>query len=58
MESPAGKAGLQRRDYILQVDGKTPKGFIDLNRELLAAKDQNGYPLAVQRGIRQTLDFA
>jgi serine protease Do len=50
MESPAGKAGLRAGDYILQVNGKTPKGFIDLNRELLAAKDKKDITLAVQRG--------
>jgi len=50
MESPAGKAGLRAGDSILQVNGKTPKGFIDLNRELLAAKDKKDVTLAVQRG--------
>ncbi|HUR44936.1 MAG TPA: trypsin-like peptidase domain-containing protein [Candidatus Saccharimonadales bacterium] len=50
MESPAGKAGLRAGDYIVQINGKTPKGFIDLNRELLSAKDKKEVALKIQRG--------
>src|SRR6185295_17409532 len=32
--SPAGKAGLTVGDQILQVDGKTPKGFVECNEML------------------------
>jgi serine protease Do len=33
--SPAGKAGLKPGDHILQVNGVTPKGFIDFNEMLV-----------------------
>ncbi|HEY0456004.1 MAG TPA: trypsin-like peptidase domain-containing protein [Verrucomicrobiae bacterium] len=49
-ESPAGKAGLKASDYILQVNGKSPKGFIDFNRELLDSKDGKDIKLLIERG--------
>lgn len=50
MESPAGKAGLRAGDQILQVNGRTPRGFVEFNRELLSAKDQRELSLLIQRG--------
>ena len=50
MESPAGKAGLRAGDEILQVNGRTPRGFIDFTRELVEAKDERDLSLAVRRG--------
>jgi len=47
-QSPAGKAGLEAGDSILEVNGKSPSGFIDFNRELMAAKDKNPVTLLVQ----------
>ncbi|HMC28199.1 MAG TPA: trypsin-like peptidase domain-containing protein [Verrucomicrobiae bacterium] len=47
-QSPAGKAGLEAGDSILEVNGKSPSGFIDFNRELIAAKDKNPVTLLVQ----------
>ncbi len=48
-QSPAGRAGLQSGDAILQVNGKTPKSFIDF-ADLLAAKAGSEETLAVRRG--------
>ncbi len=47
--SPAGKAGLKAGDAILEVNGKTPKSFIDF-AELLAAKVGSDDTLAIRRG--------
>jgi serine protease Do len=58
MESPAGKAGLRAGDLILQLNGKTPKGFIDFNRQLIEGKDKKDVSLAIQRGSdRRTVTF-
>jgi len=55
-QSPAGKAGLEAGDSILEVNGKSPSGFIDFNRELMAAKDKNPVTLLVQHeGSRRTI---
>ncbi len=48
--SPAGKAGLEVGDAILQVNGKPPKSFIDF-ADLLAAGARSEVTLAVQRGL-------
>jgi len=48
-ESPAGKAGLLGGDSILRVNGKTPSGFIDFNRELMSAKDKKPVSLEIAR---------
>jgi S1-C subfamily serine protease len=50
IESPAGKAGLRAGDFILQVNSKTPRSFIDFTSSLRAAKDQRDLNLLVQRG--------
>ncbi|HXG48771.1 MAG TPA: trypsin-like peptidase domain-containing protein [Methylomirabilota bacterium] len=52
-ESPAGRAGLKPGDEILQVNGHAPRGFIDFNRQLLAAGDKRDLTLLVQRGAAQ-----
>jgi len=48
-QSPAGKAGLRVGDAILQVNGKTPKSFIDF-ADLLAAGPGSKVTLAIRRG--------
>jgi S1-C subfamily serine protease len=47
-ESPAEKAGLQKGDVILQVDGKAPKGFIQCI-EWIGNSPKHEVTLAVQR---------
>jgi S1-C subfamily serine protease len=47
--SPAGKAGLEAGDAILQVNGKPPKSFIDF-ADLLAAGAGSEVTLAIRRG--------
>ncbi len=51
-ESPAGRAGLKPGDVILQVNGQTPKSFIDF-ADLLATNTDADVMLAVQRGAEQ-----
>lgn len=50
IESPAGKAGLQAGDRILQVNGKMPRSFMDFIRLLGGAKDKQDVNLAIERG--------
>jgi S1-C subfamily serine protease len=47
-ESPAAKAGLQKGDMILQVDGKLPNGFIQCT-EWIGNNPKREVTLAVQR---------
>jgi serine protease Do len=53
VESPAGKAGLRAGDRITQVNGKTPRGFMDFIGELRSMKDQRDVTLAVERGTER-----
>jgi S1-C subfamily serine protease len=48
-KSPAGRAGLEAGDAILQVNGKPPKSFIDF-ADLLAAGAGSEVTLAIRRG--------
>jgi serine protease Do len=55
-ESPAGKAGLRTNDLIVKINGKTPAGFIDFNRELMTARDKEPVKLVIDReGERRTI---
>jgi len=47
--SPAGQAGLRPGDAIMQVNGKSPKSFIEFT-ELLAATGAAEISLRIQRG--------
>jgi len=49
-ESPAWKAGLRERDAILQVNGRTPRSFIDFNTEVINTGDKRDLTLRVQQG--------
>ena len=49
MESPAAKAGLKPGDILLQVNGRTPKSFVEFNG-LLVAGAKSGVALVTQRG--------
>ena len=50
--SPADKAGLRVGDQIVQVDGKSPKGFIEFN-QWLRNNSQQTFALTVQRGAQR-----
>jgi serine protease Do len=53
-ESPAGKAGLRAGDQIAEVNGKTPKRFIEFVRELVDSGTNKTVSLVLQRnGKRQ-----
>jgi S1-C subfamily serine protease len=47
--SPAGRAGLLPGDAILQINGKSPRSFIDFG-DLLSANPGSETKLAIQRG--------
>jgi len=49
---PADKAGLKVGDQILQINGKTPKGFIECS-ELLNVSNRPTTLLVVQKGAEQ-----
>ena len=51
-QSPAGQAGLRTGDAVLQVNGKTPKSFIDFT-DLLATNPATAVTLTIQRGTAQ-----
>jgi S1-C subfamily serine protease len=54
-ESPAEKAGLQKGDVIVQVDGKTANGFIQCT-EFISNSPRHEVTLAVQRkGARREI---
>jgi len=49
-ESPAGRAGLQAGDVIVDVDERAPRSFIAFNNDLLQAGAQRPVSLTVRRG--------
>jgi len=51
-ESPAGRSGLKNGDAILEVNGRTPKSFIDFT-DLLARQAGAEVRLVVQRGTER-----
>jgi serine protease Do len=51
LESPAGKAGLRPGDLIVQVNGRTPRSFIDFT-EALRAVGESDANLQIQRSDR------
>ena len=53
LESPAGKAGLRAGDFILQLNGRAPRSFIDFVGTLHNAKDQRDLVFALQRGAER-----
>jgi serine protease Do len=52
LDSPAGKAGLRPGDLIVQVNGRTPRSFIDFT-EALRAVGESDANLQIQRSDRQ-----
>jgi S1-C subfamily serine protease len=52
-ESPAGQAGLRTGDQIMEMNGKTPKRFIEFVRHLTDAGTTNAVPLVLQRGTER-----
>ena len=55
-QSPAEKAGLKAGDTLIAVGDEIPKNFIDFNRMLLAAGDQQTVHLRAKRESK-VLDF-
>jgi len=53
VESPAGKAGLRAGDEIMQINGKTPRGFFEFTGELIKRKDQREFSLVFRRGTER-----
>ncbi|MBI3851267.1 MAG: trypsin-like peptidase domain-containing protein [Verrucomicrobia bacterium] len=53
--SPAGQAGLRVGDQILQVDGKTPKGFIECNEMLNVSTKPTTLLVAQKNGDHRKL---
>jgi S1-C subfamily serine protease len=51
--SPAAQAGLRADDRILQVDGRSPRSYIDFVRQLTTIKDRRSVPLQVERGAER-----
>ena len=49
-ESPAGQADLRAGDQIVEVNGQTPKRFIEFVRALTEAGTKNPVALTIQRG--------
>ncbi|WP_160164540.1 trypsin-like peptidase domain-containing protein [Pedosphaera parvula] len=47
-QSPAEKAGLMAGDYVLKINGKQPKGFIDFNQQLVNGSSSE-VPITIQR---------
>jgi S1-C subfamily serine protease len=52
-ESPAHRAALRPGDVITQVNGKTPRTFVDFVQELIATGDKRDVKLTVRRGDRE-----
>ena len=51
--SPAEKVGLQVGDQLVQLNGKSPKGFVEFNRELMKLGSDREISLEVQRGTNR-----
>ena len=48
--SPAERAGLKVGDVIMQVNGQTPRSFIEFNQALVQSGDERDSAITVQRG--------